>query len=162
MLAWQISRNIENSLYEFLTDRVIDDSVTDANGVDIPIRVGRKEGNDWTLPCISIYLDTKTLSRAEIGSNNRLKLYLIIMDIYATNEGERQDLADWLETAVNDGFRYFSIAPSTLDPQDPIRVAGGLVEVNFLTNARVALGQNVDLEDAHRHRISINTWISGS
>jgi len=162
MLPWQISRNIENSLYEFLLDKVTEDSVTDINGNDISIRVGRKEDKDWTLPCITVYLDSKSLERAEIGSNNRLKTYLIIMDIYATNEGERQDLADWLEETVNNGFRYYSMVASSLTPNTPIKTAGGLVEVNFLTNARVALGQNIDQEDAHRHRISINTWISGS
>ena len=162
MLAWGLYRNLENSLYEFLTDKVTDDSVTDINDVLIPIRVGRKRDNDWTLPCITVYMDNETAERAEIGSNNRLEKYLIIIDIYATNEGERMDLANWLKDTINDGFRYFSIIPSKSDPQNPIKVSGGLVEVNFLTNARVALGQNVDLEDSHRHRISINTWISGT
>jgi len=161
-LEWRTSRNIENSLYVFLTDQVDENSVTDSNNVNIPIRVGRKVSKDWTLPCITIYLDDKTSERAEVGSNNRLKSYLIIMDIYATNEGERLDLSDWLEETVNNGFRYFSMLPSTSGPQTPIQTACGLVEVNFVTNARVALGQNVDPEDAHRHRISINTWISGN
>ena len=161
-LEWGIKRNIENSLYLFLIDKVDDESVTDFNNVNIPIRVGRKESKDWTLPCITVYLDNQTSERAEVGTNNRLKSYLIIMDIFATTEGERQDLSDWLEETVNDGFRYLTMAPSTNDPQSPIQVAGGLVSVNFVTNTRVALGQNVNPEDSHRHRISINTWISGS
>ena len=161
-LEWGIKRNIENSLYVFLTDKIDENNVTDSNNDKILIRVGRKVSKDWTLPCITIYLDDTTSERAEVGSNNRLKSYLIIMDIYATNDGERLDLSDWLEKIVENGFRYFSMLPSTSGPQTPIQTAGGLVEVNFVTNARVALGQNVDPEDAHRHRISINTWISGN
>ena len=162
MLPWQVSRNIESSLKEFLIGAVADDSVTDIKGVAVPVRVGRKEDSDWTLPCITIYLDKKDSPRGFVGSNTRLKTYVIIIDIFATNEGERGDLADWLEEAINNGFRYYAYTPSESTPQTPTKVAGGLVELNFLTNARVALGQNVSDEDSHRHRISINTWISGS
>ena len=59
MLAWGKYRNLENSLYEFLDDKVTDDSVTDINDVLIPIRVGRKRDNDWTLPCITVYVDNE-------------------------------------------------------------------------------------------------------
>lgn len=162
MLSWGITRNIENSLQEFLTAQVTTDSVTDINGIAVPIRVGRKEDNDWSLPCITVYVDNEVSPRAEIGSNNRLDSYLIIMDIFTTNEGERQDLAVWLKNSINNGFRYYAYTPSESTPLVPTKVAGGLVEVNFLTNARVALGQNVSIEDSHRHRISINTWISGT
>ena len=162
MLAWGRCRNIENSLKDFLTTQVVADSVTDINGVAVPIRVGRKEDNDWSLPCITVYLDNETAERAYIGSNQRLDSFLIIIDIFATNEGERLDLANWLKDTINDGFRYYAYTPSELDPQNPTKVAGGLVNINFLTNSRVALGQNVNIEDAHRHRISVTTWISGS
>lgn len=162
MLAWQTYRCIENSLKDFLTTKVSDDSVTDINGVAVPIRVGRKEDNDWTLPCITFYLDNETAERAFVGSNQRLNSYLIIIDIFATNEGERLDLAQWLKDTINDGFRYYTYTPSASTPNVPTKVAGGLVNINFLTNSRVALGQNVDKEDAHRHRISVTTWISGS
>ena len=162
MLAWQTQRNIEMSLKDFLTAQVTADGVTGYDNVDVPVRVARKVDADWTLPCITAYVDSKSAPRAEVGSNNRLDTHLIIIDIYAVDEGQRQDLADWLEGAINDGFRYYAYTPSVGTPLVPTKVAGGLVEVNFVTNARVGLGQNVDPEDAHRHRISINTWISGS
>jgi len=162
MLDWGIYRNIENSLKDFLTEKVTEDSVTDINGTEVPVRVGRKTDNDWTLPCITVYLDNEIAERAFVGSNQRFDSYLLMIDIFATNEGERLDLAGWVKSTINDGFRYYASTPNESDPYNPTKVAGGLVNINFLTNARVALGQNVDAEDAHRHRISVLTWISGS
>ena len=162
MLPWGIHRNIQSSLYDFLLAQVVTDEVTDDKGDNITVRVGRKNDKDWTLPCVTFYVDNETSPRAELGTNNRMNSYLVILDIYATNEGERADVAGWLKESIKNGFRYYAYTPSQATPQTPTKVAGGLVEVDFLTNARVALGQNVDEEDAHRHRISINTWISGT
>ena len=162
MLAWQLYRNLENSLKDFLDTKITTDSVTDINGVKVPVRVGRKNDNDWTLPCISVYMESETLIPFEIGSTLKDDRQLIIIDIYATNEGERLDLAKWLTTTINDGWRYYSYTPNIATPESPDKVAGGLVNVDFLTNTRVNLGQNSDELDAHRHRVSINVWISGS
>lgn len=162
MLVWQLYRNLENSLKYFLDTQVIADSVTDIDGNNVSIYVGRKSDNTWTIPCITISFDIETNTRLEIGSNLRDDRYLIILDIYATNEGERLDLAKWLRDSLEDGFRYYSYTYNISNPDSPTKVAGGLVNVDFLTNTRVDLGQNVDTVDAHRHRISIQTWISGS
>jgi len=162
MLAWSIFRNIENSLKEFLDYSIDENSVTDINGNNIPIYVGRRESSDWTLPCITVYLDNESSERAFIGSNERLNKYLIIIDIFATNEGERLDLASWLKDTINDGFRYYDYTPSESTPNSPIKISNKLVNIDFLTNARVALGQNVSPEDAHRHRISVSAWVSGN
>ena len=162
MLDWQLYRNLENSLKDFLDAQITTDSVTDINGNAVPVRVGRKYDNDWTLPCISLYVEAETSPRLEIGSNLTDDRFLIILDIYATNSGERLDLSRWLKEALKDGWRYYSYSYNALDPESPTKVAGGLVALNFLTNGRVNLGQNVDIMDAHRQRITINVWISGS
>jgi len=162
MLAWSKYRNIENSLREFLVSQVEEDFVTDISGDNVPIYIGRKESNDWTLPCITVYLDNENSQRAFIGSNERLNTYLIIIDIFATNEGERLDLASWVKNSINNGVQYYEYSPSETTPNSPIEISGRLINIDFLTNARVGLGQNVNSEDAHRHRISVNAWISGS
>jgi len=160
MLAWGILRNLENSIKDFLDTEIITDSVTDINGVNIPVRVGRKNDDNWTLPCISLYNESETLSRFEIGSNNRDARELIIIDIYATNEGERLDLAKWLTDTINNGLRYYTYTYKPSNPESPTKVAGGWINVDFLTNTRVSLGQNISEIDAHRHRVSVNVWIS--
>jgi len=161
MLVWGKYRNLENSLKDFLDAQIISDSIIGENGNSIPVIVGRKNSKNWTLPCISLYVDAETLERFELGSNLRDERELLIIDIYASNEGERLDLANWLNISLNNGWRYYTYAENPSDRENPIKTTGGLVNVNFLTNSRVNLGQNVSEVDSHRHRITINVWISG-
>ena len=159
-MTWRLYRNIENSLKDFLDIEISNDSLTAEDGSSIVVRVGRKEDDNWTLPCISLYVESETLERFEIGSNKRDDRQLIIIDIYATNEGERLDLAKWLIDTINDGWRYYTYSYNSSNPESPTKVAGGWTSVDFLENTRVTLGQNIDIWDAHRQRISINVWIS--
>ena len=159
MLVWQYYRNLENSLKYFLETNVTTDSVTDINSVAIPIYIGRQNKQSWTLPCIAVYIDSDDLSqRLEIGSNKRLERTLIIIDIFATSEGERLDLAKWVADTINDGFTYYAYTVNIATPESPTKVANGLVNVDFLTNRRISLGQTIDEMDAHRHQISISVW----
>jgi len=163
MLVWQLYRNIENSLKDFLDTSIASDSVTDYDGNAVTVRIGRKEDNAWTLPTIAVYYDAEDSERLEIGSNKRIKLHLLIIDIYAINEGQRIDLAAWLSAKIENGFRYYTYTVDPGNPETPTKVAGGLVNIeDFISNTRIELAQNVDAFDAHRHRVSIQTWISGN
>jgi hypothetical protein len=161
MLSWKLYRCLENSLKDFLTSQGTTDSVTDINGNLIPIYIGRREDKNWTLPCISLYVDSETATRIEIGSNARDDRQLMIIDIYATDEGERLDLAKWITDTINNGFRYYTYTVNPSNPESPVKVAGGLTHVDFLTNGRVNLGQNVSEIDSHRHKITINVFLTG-
>jgi len=158
----RFTRNLERSLKDFLDTNIVTDGVTDINGTSVPVRVGRKEDNDWSLPCIALYQESETSPKFEIGSNLTDDRFLIIIDIFATNARERKNLARWLKEELKNGFRYYSYAYNIANPEAPIKTAGGLVNVDFLTNGPVNLGQNTSEIDANRHRLTINTWISGS
>jgi len=98
---------IANSFKDFLDRKVEDDYVVGENNTPITIQVGRKTDANWKLPCIVAYVESQTLNRFEIGSNTRDHHLLMVIDIYATNEGERLDLADWVTYIINDGFPYY-------------------------------------------------------
>ena len=77
-MTWRFYRNLENSLVDFLTQKVSDDSLVGENGKTVQIRVGRKYDDNWELPCIAVYMESETLNRFEIGSNLRNNFQLII------------------------------------------------------------------------------------
>jgi len=158
-MIWRLFRNLQASLEDFLKAQALSDGLVDIHGNSINFRVGRKDAT-WTLSTISYYVDSETAPRMEIGSNKRDKRQLMIIDIFAENEVDRVDLANWVADTINDGWRYYTYTGNSSNPGSPTKVAGGLVNVNFLTNLRVALGTNVVKLDAHRHRISISVWIS--
>jgi len=161
-LTWSTYRFLENSLVDKLNTTLVSGGILDVEGRQIVARVGRKEDNNWVLPCISVYLDSVVSPKEFVGSNVTLDVNLLIIDIYATNEGERLDLAKWVYSTIRDGFRFYSYTYNASSPATPTTVAGRWIHVNFISNTRVALGQNVEYEDAHRHRISIDCDINGS
>jgi len=161
MLSWGLYRNLENSLCDFLNAQAITDGATSINGDTISTRVGRKFENDWSLPCISIYVDSETAPRLEIGSNVRQDSQLMVIDIFATNEGERLDIANWVVNSINNGFPYYTYYFNASDPETPTKVAGRLTHIDFISNNRVNLGQTVDEIDNHRHKITVNVFTTG-
>lgn len=162
MATWRLYRNLENSLKDFLDTKISDDSLTGDNGNTVQVYIGKDNKDTWQFPSISVYMDSETLERFEIGSNLRQNQELIIIDIYATNEGERLDLAKWLVDTINNGWTYYTYSVNESNPESPTKVAGGLVNINFNSNGRIALIQNVSEIDAHRHRVSLTVWIAGT
>jgi len=161
MLNWGLYRNLENSTKDFLDEEIFEENVTDYNNVLVPVRIGRKDSNDWSLPCISVYCESETSpARLYVGSNLRDRKFLLIFDIYATDEGERLDISSWLTKKIENGFRYYEYTQTVGDPENPTKTSNGLVNIDtIINNTRVKLGDNVDTIDAHRHRISLNVWI---
>jgi len=159
---WGIERCLENSLVEFLQTQLASYTVLDLDGNTkfISIRVGFSPNDDWELPVISAYTDSRNAPRLSIGSNKREKTYLLILDIRAWDSGMQQDLVDLVMTTINDGFPFYTYAPSN-DPQDPTKTEDGYVSLDFISNVPLRLGDNVDMIDKFRQNISISCYIEG-
>lgn len=161
IIGWQEYSNLENSLYDFLQDVVDTDTVEvlddQGNAVPINIRVGETFNTDWNLPVVSFYFDSKQSPRGFIGSSKRIKTYLLILDIRAWNGGQRQDLAEWVETTINEGFPFYEYTVSS-DPENPTRILTGHVAVEFVSNLPVRL-DTTDMFEKYRQRISISCFI---
>lgn len=160
-LNWQLRRNIENSLTEFLQTQAIGVTVF-YKGSDIPIdiRVGKSPRDNWKMPVISIYMDTRTAPRGFVGGNKRLKSYLMIIDVRALDDGMRSDIAEWVTDTINEGFSYFDYQPNSTDPENPIKTLTGKVSVEFITDNVINAGIDADLFDKFRHNISISLTIA--
>lgn len=158
-MAWDFYTSIEASLKDFLEDLASSENLVDSDGETINFRIGRKNEANWELNTIAIYLESQTSERIFVGSNQRDERFLIIIDIFAKNEIDRLMLARWVTESINDGFQAYTYSTNVSTPETPDVVALGWASINFLSNTRVALGQNIDEIDAHRHRISINIWI---
>lgn len=163
-LDWKVQRNLENSCTEFLQDAVTTASLTipDANGIAkaVTVRTGFEFNENWTLPVISIYADSKTSPRLSIGSNKRLKTFLLIIDIRSLDKGSQLDLTEWLEETINDGFVFYEYSPDGSGGVN--KVANGRVAIDFVSNIPLRLGEGVDLFDKYRQNITLSCSISNS
>ena len=152
-LDWGVQTNLEKSLKDFLTSQATTDSV------DVNIDVGENFNDSWELPHIQIYADNKQKPRAEIGSNKRANEYLIIIDVRARTNPERMNLGDWIETGINNGFTYYTYASNPSNRDNSIKTEAGYVSFDFISSRKINLGENVNLYDKWRYRISIRAWI---
>ncbi len=152
-LPWGVQTNLEKSLEDFLSAQASTDSVS------VNIDVGEDYNKDWELPHVQVYADSKQKPRAELGSNKREKSYLIILDVRGRNNPERMNLADWVEDSINDGFTYYTYASDPANRDIPIKTDAGYVSFDYISSQKVNLGENVNLYDKWRYRISIRAWI---
>lgn len=152
-LNWGVQTNLEKSLNDFLTAQATTDDVT------VNIDVGENFVDSWTLPHIQLYTDSKQKPRLEIGSNKRANSYLIFLDVRAENNPERMNLADWIEESINDGFTYYTYASNPANRNAPIKTYAGYVGFDYISSQKVNLGENVNIYDKWRYRISIRAWI---
>ena len=160
-LSWQSRRSLENSLVEFLQLQA-DGITVFYNGANesIDIRVGNAPQNDWKLPNISVYLDTKTAPRGFIGGNKRLESFLMIIDIRALDDAMRSDLAEWTTMVINEGFSFYTYEPNQADPDNPEKTLSGKVSVEFINDTPVRAVVDADKFDKYRHRISVSLTIA--
>lgn len=159
-MSWNLYDSLESSLIYFLESSASSDNLKDSEGNSIYFRLARKNDDDWQLNLVTVAFESQTSERIFVGSNQRDERFLVIIDIFAKTEIDRTMLARWVTTTINNGFQYYTFSTNLSTPDTPDRVAGGWCSLNFLTNIRVSLGQNVDEIDAHRHRISVQIWIT--
>ena len=160
-LDWGIRRNLENSLTEFLQTEITGTTVFYKGAdLDIDIRVGNAPQNDWKLPNISVYLDTRTAPRGFIGNNKRLKSYLMIINVRAFDDGMRSDIAELVTTKINDGFDVFNYSPNVSDPNTLIKVLSGKGSVVFVSDVPVRSTENADQWEKYRQNITISVTIA--
>jgi len=163
ILTWGITRSIENSLIDFLSSKIITTGLTllNDNGVAVTPNVyrGKQVNLNWNLPLIQVYYDDKLQPRLELGTNLRMTSYSILIEIRTLLSGQEIDLADWVESQLNNGCAYYTYTPS-LTPDNPTKTLAGHVNIDFQSSNQVNLGDNVDKFDKYRYRIALKTWIN--
>lgn len=160
LVPWDKFRNLENSFADYLQAQIDADSLTvlDADGSQIPVtvRVGQEFNDSWKLPVITLYVDSKNADRLVLGSNLRLDAYTVIIDVRALDKGSKMDITNWIETKINDGFPYYIYTPNLSDPNNPTKVLGRLVDVDFISNVSINFGTASDLFDKYRQNLTVS------
>ena len=160
-LNWDVRRNLENSLVDFLKTKAVGVTLFFKGAENsIDVRVGNAPQDSWKLPNISVYLDTRTAPRGFVGSSKRLKSYLMIIDIRALDDGMRSDLAEFVTNNINDGFDFFDYQPNSSTPNSPTKTLSGKVAVEFITDNPIRSVIDADLFDKYRHNISVSLTIA--
>lgn len=154
-MAYRISRNIEASLI----DRITADLATDGWS-GIRIEKSFAEVYKGTLPCICINALEIRPEKLEIGSKTNLKYFTVNIRIFATSDGQRLDLSDWLLDKLEDDTDYYSYTITGGIVSAKV-LAGRIVITKFFDNRKELVNTEIlEKEDRYRHLLSMECIVA--
>ena len=157
MALYRQSRNIEASIIDYLTTNLA--SAFSGTTVEktfkrvygIPVDTFNKTG------VVCVRLSETVHELVQIGDNSTQRLPLILIDIFAPNDGIRLDLKDYLVSILRSGIPYYEYEVSGNSITN--KTQNGRIRVITIRDTEVNLGINkslLDVHDRYRHLLSLN------
>jgi hypothetical protein len=154
-MAYRISRNIEASLIDFLTE-----ALEDGGWVGIRVEKTFAEVKNGTLPAILVNALEIRPEKLEIGSKTNLKYFTVNIRIFATSDGNRLDLSDFILDLLEDDVNYYSytITGGEVAAKD---LTGRIVITRFFENRKELVNsEGLEKEDRYRHLLSFEAIVA--
>jgi hypothetical protein len=101
MSSYRYTRNIEASVIDKLTT----DFNADWTGVNVEKTFARIYSID--MPSICVRVGPTSHEFVEIGDNNTWRKPQLLIDIFATSDGQKLDLTDYIVEKIKNGFVYY-------------------------------------------------------
>ena len=151
MSSFREARNVELSTIYYLETQ-IDASWTDVN---VEKSFTKAYSKDLAVPIITIELFSTIPTRLEIGSNTLENRHLINIDIFASSNGQRIDLASFIDSQLQEGWTYYTHSHPVGDNTTLTRTSAGTVKVQeWITDSKIITLDSIDEKDRFRHLIS--------
>jgi len=156
-MAYRLSRNVEASIVDFITSQLVTDGWT-----GIRVEKGFSQAYNGTPPCITVDVFDRPDSRRELGSNTLHNYLILDIRIFATSEGNRQDLKDWLTDEIMGGVDYYSYI-ITSGIVSTKTLTGRINILNIETNRKELVNiENLSQVDKFRHLLSLRCKVANT
>jgi len=154
MATYRTTRNIEASLIDFIKD-ILESTWTNVNVEKSFAKVYTLE-----LPSICVKAERTVYDPAEVGDNKKIRSTMIIIDIFATDDGMRLDLKDYLVSILRDGCIYYEYKTKKVNRTTVVdtKTANGRLRVLEIEDIPVDFSadrDNLDVHDRNRHRLTL-------
>ena len=158
MGAYRETRNIEASLIEKIENILTENKWNNvevvksfARAYSIPINPDEKTA------VICIRVGVTTHNSIEVGSDSTFRKPLLLIDLFASSDGQKEDLTDTLVAELKKGWDYteYTIADGAVES----RVRNGKIQVSSLTIAPINFDIDKDQllpHDRYRNLITLN------
>jgi hypothetical protein len=154
-MAYRISRNIEASLIDWLTEEL-----EDGDWTGIRVEKSFSQVYKGTLPCILIEQDPEDETKLEIGSKTWLKTFFINIRIFATSDGQRLDLKDFITDLLEDDIDFYEYVITNGEVAQKT-LAGRIVVLKITRNEKELKNtENLESVDRYRNIISVQCYIA--
>ena len=162
MGEYRSTRNTEASVIDYITD-ILSDAWSSVVVEKIYDRV-----YNTNPPMVVVRPNTTTYTEAGLGSTSSYQNIQVIIDIYATSDGQRLDLKDYIILKLKPGmpyYEYYTEKDSASGDKVIIKKKDqtGRLSVRNIQDTPVDLGverQTLKVQDRFRHRITITVTTS--
>lgn len=147
------SRSIEASLIDYLTPEL----VTAWTGINVEKTFARIY--NITLPSVCIRIGDTSHPKAEVGSEGTTRTAQVFIDIFASDDGMRLDIKDFIIEKIKGGCIYYDYVISGGSVQS--KTANGRIRVIDIDDSGVNFDIDKDKLDVHdRYRSLITLSVS--
>lgn len=155
---FRTSRNLEASLIDHLRDNFVLENWTDIVIEKSFARVMTMPFNNETKTAVLCVRASDThRTKVEIGTESTKRDELVLIDVFASSDGQRLDLVDFIGDILQGGFPYYEYQ---IDNSNVIsRVQSGRCRVTTLDDKPVNFNiekSAMDVHDRYRHLISLS------
>lgn len=151
MAYFRESRNTELSLLHYLKSNLD----VDWPGTTVEKTFKKVYAKDVSLPIVCARLSDTQSTRREVGATTLENRYLLIIDIFANDDGQRLDMADYIKDKLKDGWVHYDHSRTSGTSTLTQSANGRDWVAEFVSDSRLDFGDNVDQKDHFRHNISI-------
>ena len=151
MSSYRNTRNIELSTIFYIETSI----AADWNGINVVKTFNKAYEVD--APVICVQLNDTSSERKELGSDELVHEHLLMIDIFATSDGQRLDLTDYIINLIKTGWVHYIFSQNSGNRKILDKTASGRVRVVGVTsNTKIDFGQEVDVKDRFRQAIVLN------
>jgi hypothetical protein len=155
--TYRRTRNIEASIIDYIVAQLASASWTGINVVK-----GFEEAYGLNLPVIAVRSESSVTNHGEIGDNAEVRDYQVLINIFATDDGMRLDLKDFLIEVLRVGCVYYEYTtqktPNGRNTVVHSKTANGRIRVLKIGDTSVKFDIEKDkltVHDRYRHLLSL-------
>jgi hypothetical protein len=146
------ARNVELSLLYYLEQNL----AADWSGTTVVKTFKKVYARDTALPIVCVRLADTSTTRLEVGSDTLDNRYLLVIDIFVSDDGMRLDLTDYIKSKLKSGWVHYDHSKQSGSPSALVRSANGRDYVlDFVSDTRVDATDSADEKDQYRQSISV-------
>lgn len=157
MGIYRVSRNIEASIIEYIQSELASASWTGITVektfqrvYDIPVDAFNKSG------VVCVRMEDTTHLPAQIGDTSTRIFPFVLVDIFASSDGQRLDLKDFLISIFKKGmvFNEYTVNENSVSNRTP----NGRIRITNIEDTPVSFGINkssLEVHDRYRHLITL-------
>ena len=150
-MPYRISRNLEASIIDYVR--------TEITGAWSNIHVEKTFARiyDIELPSVCVRVGTTTHEKVELGGDSTVRTPNILIDIFATSDGQRLDIKDFLIEKLKAGLPYYDYIIS--NGKTTSKTENGRIRVLNIDDTPIDFDvdkNSLDTHDRFRHLLTLS------